>query len=393
MLREIIKLGFLKLITLIDIIPPVNESKGIKKILIVRLDELGDMVLSTPFIRGMRKIYPNAHISLVVKNELSELFELCPYVNEIYGYERAVQRFSFVKSFFKMRKFIREKGLEDYDLAVVPRWDTDDGYFAGLLAFLSNATNRIGYSEDVNNSKKKSDKGYNRFYTKIIPSRSGVQHEVERGLDIIQFLGGYIENKNLELWCSEEDQKRALSILNFDSNSNKYRKRIALFMTAGSNRREWKETYFKKVIENILVMDRCQFVLMGLGKNAESKALNIKKNFTDDKVLNLTGKLSLRETYAVLKLCDIYLGGDTGPMHMAAAAGLKGVVLSCHPITGLLEHYNSPARFGPWNDDKMLVLRPKPMPGCEGGCNHDEAHCINNISVSEVCTLLKQCLH
>ena len=163
-------------------------------------------------------------------------------------------------------------------------------------------------------------------------------------------------------------------------------------MTAGSKRREWNETCFKEVIRNIVSLGNSQFVLMGYGKNAESKALYIKKFFPGNEVLNLTGKTSLRETYAVLKLCDIYLGGDTGPMHMAAAAGLQGVVLSCHPITGSLDNNNSPTRFGPWNDDKMIVLQPKPMIGCENGCNHNEAHCINNISVSDVSKLLKQYL-
>lgn len=390
MIWDIIKQIFLKLIIFLEKKTPVSESKEIKKILIVRLDELGDMVLSTPFIREMRRAFPQADISMVVKNDLYELFELCPYVNEIYGYERVSKRLAFVKSFFSMKKFISEQSLVDYDLAVVPRWDSDSGYYAGLLAFLSHATIRMGYSENVNNKKQKLDKGFDSFYTSIIPAKSGVQHEAERGLDIIQNIGGVVENKNLELWCSEEDQKRALSMLDYDN--VKYRKRIALFMTAGSRRREWKEEYYREVIGNIVSLGNCQIVLMGCGGKAESKALDIKKYFTDDEVLNLTGKTSLKETYAVLKLCDVYLGGDTGPMHMAVAAGLTGVVLSCHPITGNLDHENSPVRFGPWNSNQMKVLRPRPLPGCEGGCNHDEAHCINNISVSDVCKALKQYL-
>jgi heptosyltransferase-2 len=177
-----------------------------------------------------------------------------------------------------------------------------------------------------------------------------------------------------------------------DYENRKYKKRIALFMTAGSSRREWDKTHFKEVVENILCSKVCQFVLMGSGKEAEAKALDMKKRFPGEEVLNLTGKTTLRQTYAVLTLCDIYLGGDTGPMHMAVAAGLKGVVLSCHPITGSLNHDNSPARFGPWNHNQMTVLRPNPMPGCEDGCNHDEAHCINNIAVNDVCEELKQYL-
>lgn len=389
MFRDLREQFILKLVLHIEGRPHASTPKKLKKILIVRLDALGDMVLSTPFIREIRRTYPYAHISLIVRKDVYELFELCPYVNEIYGYESAFKN-TFLKSFLRMKKFIREQSLEGYDLAIVPRWDSDYGYFAGLLAFLSHATNRIGYSENVNDNKKKSDKGYDSFYTGTIASRSPVEHEVERGLDIVNYLGSHVKNRNLELWCSEEDRKKALFLLDYEN--RKYKTRIALFMTAGSRRREWDTTHFKEVIGNILRSEDCQFVLMGSGNEAEAKALDIKKYFSGDEVLNLTGKTTLRETYAVLKLCDVYLGGDTGPMHMAVAAGLKGVVLSCHPITGILNHDNSPARFGPWNDNQMTVLRPKPMPGCEDGCNHNEAHCINNISVSDVCEELKQYL-
>ncbi len=389
MFRNLREQFILKLVLHIEGISSVSTPKEIKKILIVRLDSLGDMVLSTPFIREIRRTYPHAHISLVVRKDVQELFELCPYVNEIFGYESAFNN-TFVKSFFRMKKFITEHSLEGYDLAVVPRWDSDHGYFAGLLAFLSHATNRIGYSETVNDNKKKSDKGYDSFYTDTIASGSHVEHEVERGLDIVNYLGGHVESRNLELWCSEEDRKKALFLLDYEN--RKYKKRIALFMTAGSSRREWDKTHFKEVVENILCSKVCQFVLMGSGKEAEAKALDMKKRFPGEEVLNLTGKTTLRETYAVLTLCDIYLGGDTGPMHMAEAAGLNGVVLSCHPITGSLNHDNSPARFGPWNPKQMTVLRPKPMPGCEDGCNHNEAHCINNISVNDVCEKLEQYL-
>lgn len=389
MLRELREQFILKLVLHIEGRPLATTPKEIKKILIARLDALGDMVLTTPFIREIRRTYPHAHISLVVRKDVQELFELCPYVNEIYGYDSGFKN-TFVKSFFRMKKFISEHSLEGYDLAVVPRWDSDHGYFAGLLAFLSHATNRIGYSETVNDNKKKSDKGYDRFYTGTIASRRPVEHEVERGLDIVNYLGGHVENRNLELWCSEEDRKKALLLLDYENRT--YKKRIVLFMTAGSGRREWDKTHFMEVVENILRSEECLFVLMGSGKEAEAKALDMKKLFPGDEVLNLTGKTTLRETYAVLTLCDVYLGGDTGPMHMAVAAGLNGVVLSCHPTTGSLNHDNSPARFGPWNHEQMTVLRPKPKPGCEDGCNHNEAHCINNISVSDVFEKLKQYL-
>ena len=88
MFRDLREQFILKLVLHIEGRPPASTPKEIKKILIVRLDSLGDMVLSTPFIREIRRTYPHAHISLVVRKDVQELFELCPYINEIYGYEQ-----------------------------------------------------------------------------------------------------------------------------------------------------------------------------------------------------------------------------------------------------------------------------------------------------------------
>ncbi len=391
MIRDFIKRAFLKMVVFFNDTPNEEVVRDVKRILVIRLDELGDMVLSVPFIRELRRNFPQAHISLVVKNDIYELVELCPYVDDIYGYKRDFGFLSFFKNCINMRRFIHDNDLEYYDLAIVPRWDCDCGYFAGMFAFLSHASKRIGYSENTTNDKKKSDKGYNVFYTNLIPFCKGVKHEVERSLDIVRYLDGEIKKTDLELWCSKSDYDYARLLLNYDD--SKYKKRIALFMSAGSNKREWMEANFKKVIEHYITAEHYQFILMGYGDIAESKAMYIKKNFSSDLVLDLTGKTRLRETYAVLKFCDIYLGGDTGPMHMAVAAGLSGCVLSCHPISGALEHINSPARFGPWNDNRMIVLRPEALSGCENGCIHNKSHCINNISVSDVCKILDQFLY
>ena len=100
-------------------------------------------------------------------------------------------------------------------------------------------------------------------------------------------------------------------------------------------------------------------------------------------VINLVNQTTLRETAAIIDACDIYLGGDTGLMHIAAALKKRGVVISCHPIGADEDHANSPKRFGPWKSP-MQIVRPRALPGCEHGCNREDAHCIREISVEDV---------
>ena len=79
---------------------------------------------------------------------------------------------------------------EDYELALVPRFDADAGYGAGMLAFLSGAKKRVGYSECVLPHKMISDKGYDGFYTRLLFSKTAaVFHEVERNLDVLRYMG------------------------------------------------------------------------------------------------------------------------------------------------------------------------------------------------------------
>lgn len=191
-----------------------NDSKYKDSILLVRLDEIGDIVLTSPFLRELRRNYPKSRIVLVVKPAVYNLVELCPYVDEVKVFSRATCRCCFFVNIFKAYKFVKnELANESFSMAIVPRWDADCSYNAGLVAFFSRARRRLAYSEHVSPSKEKSDCGFDAFYTEFVPSRPGVIHEVERNLDIIRYLGFDVKDDNLEVWTSEEDKVIASKLL------------------------------------------------------------------------------------------------------------------------------------------------------------------------------------
>jgi lipopolysaccharide heptosyltransferase II len=98
----------------------------------------------------------------------------------------------------------------------------------------------------------------------------------------------------------------------------------------------------------------------------------------------VAGKTTLRQTAAVLKYCKLFIGNDTGPMHLASAVGVPVIEISAHPRDGSLSHHNSPYRFGPWGIP-AIGLQPKTArPPCQGACTAQEAHCIRNVSVDQV---------
>ena len=139
-----------------------NADLGsVHSILVVRLDEIGDVVLSVPMLRALRQRFPSARISLVVKPGLEGLVETCPFVDEVltfagrhYSIRQRLERAFSALAFSRDQLWGRR-----IDLAIIPRWSSDD-YTATWLAFSSGARLRVGYSEQVCPDKARANFGY-----------------------------------------------------------------------------------------------------------------------------------------------------------------------------------------------------------------------------------------
>ena len=158
---------------------------------------------------------------------------------------------------------------------------------------------------------------------------------------------------------------------------------IALFPSARNKRREWDINKFVKLVNLLITNMRIKILLLGDEKNT-GHFRNSLMTVCQDNIIDCIGKTTIRQTIALLKRTNFYLGGDTGPMHLTVACGLSGVVISCHPQDGDGYNENAPERFGPWQSD-MVVVRPKgSLDDCLDGCQKNYAHCINQITVDEV---------
>lgn len=364
---------------------PVKEIDGnIKNILIVRLDEIGDNVLNIPFIRELRRNYPDADITLVVKPQVYNLMELCPYVDRVLKFKKIGVKYGFLLNLLKIYFFCKNLN-RDFDLAILPRWDIDN-YYASFVVFFSKARNRLAFSEKVNQGKVVANGGYNKLFTKIYDYREPC-HEVKKNLYILQRLGFKITDCSLELWNNDYDEKYVNTILK--EYKNKYL--IALVVSASNNKREWGPEKFSSLMTRLVQDNKnVRFVLLGDKTNTEKIKNKIVNNFLASYIIDCIGKTTLRQTFTILNCCNFFIGLDTGPMHIAAATKVNGIVLSCHPQNGNKEHGNSPERFGPWKSN-LKVIRPlSGLGNCKDGCIKNYAHCINQITVDEVFAMYKQ---
>lgn len=364
-----------------------NCSMEYKKILLIRMDEIGDVVLTTPLLREMRHNYPDADITLIVKPQLYNLVELCPYTDKVMTFDRYEGRLAFIVNIIKAFRYAKKHLLkENYDLVIVPRWDADY-YGASFLAFFSGGIERLAYSETVNDGKRFANRGYDGFFTRVFET-SVVKHEVLRNLDWVKFLGGNIKSDEIELWINNDDRKIARNLFGYKNNVL-----ITVIVSAGNHNREWSSKNFQKLFEDLLQFNsNVKFLFLGDEKNTRKIKNEIVSDVFKESVIDCIGQTTLRQTVAILQKSDFFIGLDTGPMHLAAACKLPGVAISCHPKKGASDYVNAPERFGPWHADITVVRPQKGLGNCINGCEENYAHCINQVTVEEVANVCKQYL-
>lgn len=355
--------------------------KQVERVLVVRPDEIGDVILTTPFLRELRRNLPDARITLLVRPANRNLVEPCPYVNEVLTFEPPTSRYwrSFQATSRVLRLAREHLWKSDYDLAIAPRWDVDS-YYGSMVTFLSGARRRLGYSEQVTEEKSRLNAGSDRLFTHVIHG-GALKHEVEKNLDLIASMGGKVEEDRLELWFEEADELRADKILEAHGVHDD-EMLIAVAPGAGHPKRMWPISNFIEL--GTWFKENCRGFLVVVGSKEEEHLGNELKSRLGNTVINAVGQTSLREMGALLTRCQLFVGNDAGPMHLAASAGLPVIELSCHPFGGSTAHVNSPSRFGPWRVPQIILRPDKALDPCSDACISHLAHCIQGVSVERV---------
>ncbi len=360
-------------------------------ILIIRLDGIGDNVMMTPFLRELRRNHPESFITLLTSEVSYNLFEICPHVDEVIPIRTANFTQGYLENRLQNAKSFMETILHGrkVDVAMVPRWDIDY-YGASFLSFFSGAKYSMAYSEKVLAAKGEANKNYDLLFSFVIEDCS-MRHEVERNLDFLRAVGCSVENDALELWDNEEDKAVADDLLS-EFAAMEGRRIIAVGLSAGLERKKWDhKRYLELILRISKEYDALFFVLLG-GNDAYGVADEITHGFSGTNIVNLVGKLTLRQSFSLLKQAFMYVGNDTGIMHIAAAAGIRILEISSFPKDDYLYDCTT-YRFRPWGVPCYIAQPETGRDDCRGLCQEPYAHCINDVSVDEVYSGFKELLN
>jgi ADP-heptose:LPS heptosyltransferase len=104
------------------------------------------------------------------------------------------------------------------------------------------------------------------------------------------------------------------------------------------------------------------------------------------------GKITLRQLTSILSYCKLYMGHDTGIMHITAAMKIPVLEISCWPEFGDKFSAKSPYHFGPWGVRHIILSPEKPLEPCKDECISSKPHCILQVTVEDAKEAVKKLL-
>ncbi len=334
------------------------------EIVLLRLDRIGDFVLGIPAYRALRQAYPNDRISVLVSSQVADLAKACPYFDEVYIFDAlwlkpGAEPLPRWKSALKLIRFLRTLSI---DLILNFRYQSR---LDALVAGFSGAQRRMGF--------RLGWAGW--FLTDRIPQPLQDMHQVDRNLLILQHLGIPLKERNLEFWVDDRDKKTAQDHMPSQELLPGI-PRIAIHLGAAMPSKRWPEESFAALIHELHRATQADILVLG-GEQDLGHAQEVLDGL-ECPVVNLVGKLDLRQMAVLVKHCSIFIGCDSGATHVAAATGV--------PILSLFSAANESAVWRPWGPHVKVVTRHPDCSPCKAyECKRSDGYfCMEDIKVEEV---------
>jgi ADP-heptose:LPS heptosyltransferase len=350
-----------------------------RSIIVFRLDQLGDVVLTTPLFRELKRLYPNSRRTVVVQPDYQSILTTNHNIDEILPLHavevkwlparasRLVSALWFYWTRLRHRRF---------DLAISPRWDVDES-MAAMLCVLTNTGKRVGHSERVSEAKRQINRGFDGAFDVVVPSGT-VRHEVDRNLEIVEVLGGRVEDRSLDVCLTASDRRFASELL---THHEQHRILVAIGIGGRAAARRWPLSSYAELIVQ-LNLHRAMQPIIVCAREEEAEAAQL-ADMLPVRPYIVSG-VPLRAACAVLERCDLFVGNDSGTAHLAAAMDCRTIVISKHPQGGDPNHANSPARFGPRCSQYRVVQPIEGAGDCRDSCRAVGPHCIRLVTVEMV---------
>ena len=339
------------------------------RLLVIRLREIGDVVFTTPAVRALRQRFPEAHISYLVEPAAAPVVASNPHISEVIVAPRRTGLGGLTSELSLVRRLRSAR----FDAAI----DFHGGPRASLLAWLSGAPVRVGY-EVI---------GRSWMYTSRVarPRELRARHSVVNQWDLLAPFGIEPPRPDADPVEMRVDPSTAAAVAERLARAGIVSgDRLAVVhVSAGNPFRRWPIESFVAVVAGLA--SACRVIVTSGPSERDAAARVIAESrgrlgrYELERVLDV-GELSLTELRAVLDAAALYIGGDSGPLHVAATSHV--------PIVGLYGP-TLPERSAPWRSERWpaeavethgLPCRPCDQRRCEPG----DFRCLTRITPEQV---------
>ena len=327
------------------------SKHAIKSIIFLRHDRIGDMVLSTAALKALRRVYPDARITVLASERNYEILNHNPSVDEILIYKG-------------IPWFIREIRPRGYDLVIDPFLTYE--LRQAFMTWLAGGKYRIGFEES----------GREVFFNVKGPAASQPKQMVDHLLDLAETAGGKRKGCEPEIFLSDTEiqwANKALAGKGIGADAII----IAIHPGAHYPSQRWPAERFGELARRILA--QCEAKVILLGSRDEQTLLDEVEEIAGEGV-HAFSRLRLRELMALISKCDLFICNNSGPLHIASALKVSTISMLGPTVTPLWLPYGE--------NNVVLNKEPSCSPCNRANCKDHE--CMESITVDEVLEEVKK---
>lgn len=335
-------------------------SNNIQKILIIKPSALGDIALALPALASIRKSFPDAEISWLVRKEFAPLLEMADNLDKIIIFDRKFlgKWYKSPKAFAELFRFFKTLSAPRFDIVI----DLQGLFRTALFGRITGCKNRFGM--------KGARECASMFYTHKVPRDNDCIHLVDLNNKIITAAGATETVMQYDLKIDEQTISSTDELLAENGCSGK---KYAILVTGAAHANKcWPAEKFAELADRL--HEKLNLSVIAVGTNMDKPGVDKLKSFAKTDVIDLAGQTNIKVLTTLMSKAAIVITNDTGPGHIAEAAGAP-VVMVFGPT--------NPSRVGPYKKPQCVAAVDAFTRGSEIGSTNPN-HAIEKVTVESV---------
>jgi len=337
----------------------MNKKLNARRILIVRTDRIGDVLLSTPVVKALRDAYPQSYMAIMVRPYAEDIARANPLLDEVIVYDK----YGCHKSFFLSLKFAIALRKKNFDLAVVLH-PTNRVH---LITWLAAIRVRLGFNKKL---------GFLLTNAVMNKKHLGLKHEVDYGIELLEEIGIYSKER-LPFMKVKEADLNWVSAFFREKKIDRQRPVFCLHPGASCISKKWPVENFAKLNDRLYEEFKGQVIVFA-GSREEAIARSVYSLSRHKPACVLEG-VPLSKIAALIKESNLLISNDSGPVHISVAVRTPVIAIFGRSQPGL-----SPKRWGPLGEKDIVLHKNVNCEVCMAHSCLKQFKCLRAIKVEDV---------